>query len=53
MSALWGFDNTENKHSLCRGEDCMKTFYTFLTEHATKDINFEKKKMLLMSKNTL
>ena len=26
MSAIWTFDNTENKHSLYRGEDCMKRF---------------------------
>ena len=46
MSTIWAFDNIENKHSLYRGEDCMKKFCTSLREHATNVINFEKKKML-------
>ena len=27
---IWNFDNTENKHTLYRGEDCMKNFCTSL-----------------------
>ena len=39
-------DNTENKHSLYRGEDCLKKFFSSLGKHATNIINFEKEKML-------
>ena len=31
----------------------MKKFYTFLREHATNVINFEKNKMLLLTKEEL
>ena len=40
------YDNIENKHTLYRGEDCMKKICTYLRDHATNVINFEKKKML-------
>ena len=53
MSTIWAFDNIEHMHTLYRGEDCMKKFYTFLREHATNVINFEKKKMLLLTKEEL
>ena len=43
MSTIWGFDNIENKHTLNRGEDCMKTFCSSLREHATNVINFQRK----------
>ena len=46
MSTIWAFDTIENKHTLYRGEDCMKKFCTSLTEHAKNIIDFEKKKML-------
>ena len=26
MSAIWAFDNIENKHNLYRREDCMESF---------------------------
>ena len=26
MSTIWAFNNIENKHTLCRGENCMKIF---------------------------
>ena len=26
ISTVWAFDNIENRHSLYRGEDCMKSF---------------------------
>ena len=29
MSTIWAFDNIQNKHTLYRGEDCMKHFCTF------------------------
>ena len=50
MSTTWAFDTIENKHSLYRGEDCMKKFCTSLREHATNLINFEKKKKLPLTK---
>ena len=53
MSTIWNFDSIENKHSLYPGEDCMKKFCTSIREHATNVINFEKKKMLLLTKERL
>ena len=39
------FDNSKNKLNYYRGEDCMKKFCKDLRTHATKIINYEKKKM--------
>ena len=47
---LWTFDQIRNKYSLYGGEDCMKKFRSSLREHATNVINFEKKKMLPLTK---
>ena len=44
MSAVWAFDNIENKHSLYRGKYFMKTFSISLEENAANVIHFEKKK---------
>ena len=41
---------TKNKLDYYRGEDCMKNFYLDLREHATKIINYEKKKMIPLTK---
>ena len=41
---FWAFEHIENKHTLYRGRDCMKKFYSSLREHAKKIIDFEKKK---------
>ena len=38
------FDKTRNKLDYYRGKDCMKTFCKDLREHATRIINYEKKK---------
>ena len=38
------FDKTENKLDYYRGKDCMKKFCKDLRTHATKIINYEKKK---------
>ena len=38
------FDKTKNKLDYYRGEDCMKKFCKDLREHATKIINYEKKR---------
>ena len=45
------FDKTKNKLDYYRGEDCMKKFCLNLREHATKIINYEKKKMMPLTKN--
>ena len=52
MSTIWAFDNIENKHTLYCAEDCMKKFCTSLREHAANAINFEKKKMLPLTKKS-
>ena len=53
MSTIWAFDNIKTKYNLYRREDCMKNFCTSLREHATNVINFEKKKMLPLTKKEL
>ena len=53
MSAMWAVDNIENKHSLYCGEDCMKKLCISLKGHAADALNFEKKKMLLLTENEL
>ena len=40
------FDKSKNKLNYYRGNDCMKKFCKDLKEHATKIINYEKKKMI-------
>ena len=42
MSTIWAFDNIENKHSLYRGEDCMKILCTSLLRHAANVNKFKK-----------
>ena len=34
MSTTWGFDHIEKNHTLYRGKNCIKTFCTYLREHA-------------------
>ena len=53
MSTNWAFDHIENKHTLNRGEDCMKIFCESLTEQAKNIVDFEKKKMLPVTKEEL
>ena len=53
MSTIWAFDHIENKHTLYCGKDCMKKFCTSLREHAKKIIDFEKKKLLSLTKEEL
>ena len=38
------FDTTKNKFDYYRGKNCMKNVSLDLREHATKIINYEKKK---------
>ena len=40
------FDKSKNKLNYYRGNDCMKKFCKDLREHATKIINYEKKKII-------
>ena len=44
------FDKTKNKLYYYRGEDCMKKFCLKLREQVTKIINYEKKKMMPLTK---
>ena len=53
MSTIWAFHPIKNKHSLCRWVDCMKKACSSLRVHATNLINFERKKMLPLTKNDL
>ena len=45
----FSFDKTKNKLDYCRGKDCMKKFCKDLRTHATKIINYEKKKMISLT----
>ena len=38
------FNTTKNKHDYYRGKDCKRKFSEDLKKHATKMINYEKKK---------
>ena len=44
------FDESRNKLNYYRGKDCMKTFCKDLKEHATRIINYEKKKIIALTK---
>ena len=44
------FDKTKNKLDYDRSKDCMKKFCKDLRKHATKIINYEKKKMIPLTK---
>ena len=43
------FDESKNKLNYYRGKDCMKKFCKHLKEHASKIIDHEKKKMILLT----
>ena len=47
ISTISSFRSLKNKHDVYRGNDCMKKFCEFLTEHAMKIVNFRKKMKLL------
>ena len=53
MSTIWAFNHIENKHTLYCGKDCMKNFGESLREQAKNIIDFEKKKMLPLTKEEL
>ena len=44
------FDESGNKLNYYRGKDCMKKFCKDLKEHATRIINYEKKKIITLTK---
>ena len=44
------FDESKNKLNYYRGKDCMKKFCIDLKEHATRIINYEKKKIIPLTK---
>ena len=53
MSTMWVFDHIEIRHNLYHGKDCIKRFSSSLREHARNKFNFEKKKMILLTKYEL
>ena len=50
MSTISSFRSIENKHGVYRGKNCMKKLCEYLREHIMKIINFEKRKMKLLTK---
>ena len=53
MSMVWKFDHIENKHTYTVEKICMKKFCESLREHTKNIIDFENKKMLLLTKKEL
>ena len=50
MSVIWEFDHIENKHALYEGKDWMKESCEYLREHVKNVTDFEKKKMVPLTK---
>ena len=53
VSTIWAFDHIEIKHTLYRRKDCTKKFCESLREHTKNIIDFEKNKMLPLTKEKL
>ena len=53
MSIIWGFNHVEKKHTLYRIKGYIKKFCTSLSEHAKDIIDFEKIKVLPLTKEEL
>ena len=53
MSTIWAFDIKEKRHTLYRGKYCMKKFCESSREYAKNIIDFEKKKVLPITKEIL
>ena len=53
MSTIWEFDRIENKHTLYHGKNCIKKFRESLREHGKNIIDFEKEKMLPLTKEEI
>ena len=50
MSTIWTFGDIGNKNNLYRGEDSIKKFCESLIEHAIMISNFEKKKIIPLTR---
>ena len=50
MPKIWAFDNIESKHTLDRGEDCMKNFCESFRENVENMIDFKNKKIAIVNK---
>ena len=50
MLTIWALDHIESKHTLYHRKDCIKKFCGSLREHAKNIIDFEKKKVLPLTK---
>ena len=44
-----GYSMSTNKHAVNRGKDCIKKSYKSLREHKMKIMNFQRKKMILVT----
>ena len=53
MLTIWTFDHIESKYTLYRRKDYVKKFCESLKEDPKNIIDFEKKKMLLLTKEKL
>ena len=53
MSTIWAFYHIENRHTLYHRKDSMRKFCESLKKQAKNLIDFEKKKMLLLTKEEL
>ena len=49
MFTISSFKSIKSKHDIYKGKDCMKRFCECFREHAMEVINFEKKKMKLLT----
>ena len=50
MWNIWALNHIENNHTLSRGEDCMKKFFSSLRDHTKNKLNFEKKKNVTVNR---
>ena len=50
MSMIHTFGDIENKHDIYKSEECIRYFCKSLIQHLIKVINFEKKKMIPLTK---
>ena len=46
LELVCSFDSKDDKHSFCRGNDCIKKFCIELKEIGTKVVNYEQKEMM-------
>ena len=53
MSTIWWSDHIKNNHALYCWKDCMEKFCISLRQHAKNINDFEKKKMLPLTKEEL